>query len=543
MVKCKGGVMDSQSIDHKKELNNGNGSSRNKTGIRKNSIKTSKNSAKHYSMLIRKMSDGVALYRIIFDSKGKPYDLRFVETNVIFRKLLGKRKNEIIGKTVLEIIRKGEIGILNMFKKILTEILVAGEPMQFEVYSHKSDKYYGVTVYFPRKGYLATIISDVTEKKRLEDETKRIANLQDAIKTIGKVLLMNNGEEGLYQKICDALANAGFIRFVWIGLIEEGSFDVKPAAYAGPEKDYLSGIRVTWDDTPYGSGPTGTAIKTGKSFIMRDIEHDPRYALWRDAALKRRFKSSIALPLIYESTTIGALNIYSDRKDAFGKEEVEFLQEVADEIAMGIKSIRLGKELEESKELLQRTMEEVISAVASVVELKDPYSAGHQIRVSKLAAAIAEKMKLPEDKIEIIRIASLIHDIGKVAIPVELLTKPFRLSEQEFALIKAHPQVCYNILKNIPSSRVIADIILQHHERLDGSGYPGGLKGDEILLEAKIMAVADVIEAMGTYRSYKPALGIDKALKEISMNKGKLYDPDVVDACIKLFKEDEFKFE
>jgi HD-GYP domain-containing protein (c-di-GMP phosphodiesterase class II) len=151
-------------------------------------------------------------------------------------------------------------------------------------------------------------------------------------------------------------------------------------------------------------------------------------------------------------------------------------------------------------------------------------------------------MKLPPDKIEGIRIASLIHDIGKIGIPAEILSKPDRLSEIEYSLIKDHSQMGYDILKSIDFPWPIAQIVLQHQERLNGSGYPQGLKGDDILLEAKIIAVADVIEAMSSHRPYRPALGIDQALEEISKNKGILYDPEVVDTCLMLFKEKQFKF-
>jgi len=192
---------------------------------------------------------------------------------------------------------------------------------------------------------------------------------------------------------------------------------------------------------------------------------------------------------------------------------------------------------------LQRTMEATINTISKIIETRDPYTAGHQNRVSQLAVAIAQEMKLPGDKIEGIRIAALVHDIGKLNIPAEILSKPAKLNEMEFSLIKNHPKTGYDILKTIDFPWPVARIVLQHHERLDGSGYPQGLKGDEILLEAKIMGVADVVEAMSSHRPYRPALGIDKALEEISQNRGILYDPEVVDACLKIFKEKGFKFE
>jgi response regulator RpfG family c-di-GMP phosphodiesterase len=199
-------------------------------------------------------------------------------------------------------------------------------------------------------------------------------------------------------------------------------------------------------------------------------------------------------------------------------------------------------DLERSEKRLQKTMEDTINTIGKIVETKDPYTSGHQKNVSQIATFIAQEMKLPQDKIKGIRIASLVHDIGKISIPTEILNKPTKLSEIEFNLIKAHSQISYDILKSIEFSWPIAQIVLQHHERLNGSGYPQGLKGEDILLEARILGVVDVVEAMSSHRPYRPAWGIDKALEEISKNRDILYDPEVVDACLKLFKKKEFKF-
>jgi len=181
--------------------------------------------------------------------------------------------------------------------------------------------------------------------------------------------------------------------------------------------------------------------------------------------------------------------------------------------------------------------------VALTVEVKDPYTAGHQRRVGNLARAIANEMGLPQEQIEGIRMAGLIHDLGKISIPAEILSKPGRLSDFEWGMIKMHPQVGYDILGEIEFPWPVAQMVLQHHERMDGSGYPQGLAGEDILLEAKILGVADVVEAMASFRPYRPARGLDKALEEISQNRGGLYDPEVVDVCLKLFTEKGFAFE
>jgi len=203
--------------------------------------------------------------------------------------------------------------------------------------------------------------------------------------------------------------------------------------------------------------------------------------------------------------------------------------------------IKTEKELKLRRKKLQEALEATVQAMAFTIETRDPYTAGHQRRVTRLACAIAEEMGLPGNKIEGLRMAGDLHDIGKISVPAEILSKPGPISEVEYNVIKTHPQVGYEILKTIEFPWPIAQIVQQHHERMNGSGYPLGLKGNKILLEARILAVADVVEAMATHRPYHPAQPIEMALDEISNNKGKLYDFQVVEACLRLFKEKGFK--
>jgi PAS domain S-box-containing protein/putative nucleotidyltransferase with HDIG domain len=199
--------------------------------------------------------------------------------------------------------------------------------------------------------------------------------------------------------------------------------------------------------------------------------------------------------------------------------------------------------IQNSLDDLQRTLEGTVDALASAVETRDPYTAGHQKEVARLACVLAEEMDLPEELIEGLRVASLLHDIGKIKIPAEILSKPALLTDIEYNLIKTHPQAGLDILKTITFPWPVGKIVLQHQERLDGSGYPQGLKGNEICIEARILGVVDVVEAMCSHRPYRSSRGLEKALKEITQHKGKLYDSNVVDACVKLFKDNKFKFE
>ena len=196
---------------------------------------------------------------------------------------------------------------------------------------------------------------------------------------------------------------------------------------------------------------------------------------------------------------------------------------------------KIGEEaLKQSVEELSKTLYAGINVLIYIVEKRDPYTAGHQKRVAALAVAIAKEMGLEDNQIETIRIAGILHDIGKIFIPSDILNKPGRLTDMEMGIIKTHPQGSYEIIDPIPFKMNVAEIVIQHHERLDGSGYPKGLKGKDILIGAKILGVVDVIEAMSSHRPYRPAIGWQLALKEIVDKKGILYDVDVVEACLRL---------
>ncbi|MBN1833624.1 MAG: response regulator [Deltaproteobacteria bacterium] len=223
------------------------------------------------------------------------------------------------------------------------------------------------------------------------------------------------------------------------------------------------------------------------------------------------------------------------RRRALELENRTYHQNLEKEISERTDSLRVANER------LGMAMNGFVEALAMTVEMRDPYTAGHQNRVSSLACAITEELGYDGTNVEGIRMAAKIHDLGKITVPAEILNKPGRLTEIEFTLIKTHSRLGYEILKDIAFPWPIAQIVLQHHERLDGSGYPQGLTEKEILLEAKILAVADVIEAMASHRPYRPALSLDEALEEIVRHKGRLYDSEVTDACLRLFREKNFK--
>ncbi len=199
--------------------------------------------------------------------------------------------------------------------------------------------------------------------------------------------------------------------------------------------------------------------------------------------------------------------------------------------------------LAQSAVQLQRALQSVIQAIATTIEKRDPYTAGHQQTTARLVTAIAAEMGWPPDRIEGLRLGATIHDIGKIYVPAEILSRPGALTESEFKIIKTHPAVGYDIVKDVEFPWPVAEMILQHHERLDGSGYPAGLKGDEIIPEARILSVADVVEAIVSHRPYRPALGVEAGLSEILKHRGTLFEPDVVDACVRVVREHNFSFD
>jgi putative nucleotidyltransferase with HDIG domain len=350
-------------------------------------------------------------------------------------------------------------------------------------------------------------------------------------------------EPELFQQICESLATVVNFKLVTINLLDKDRYEIKPVAYAGGADGFLPLCSFTWDELAEGRSPVGTAITTGAPCVVNDTEDDPSYAPWRSEALKRGFNSIAALPLVSNGEVMGSLDVYSGEKEAFGPEEIEFLMEAAGDITVALKSLRLEKELETSLASMKKVLGETVEAIAYMSEMRDPYTAGHQRRVAKLASAVAREMGMAEEQVEGIRVSGFLHDVGKIVVPAEILSKPGRINEAELSLIRTHSSVGYEILKLLEFPWPVAKAVLQHHERRDGSGYPGGLTAEVLTVEAEILAVSDVVESMASRRPYREALGIDKALEEISEKKGTLYNPQVVDACLRLFRDKGFQLD
>jgi putative nucleotidyltransferase with HDIG domain len=358
-------------------------------------------------------------------------------------------------------------------------------------------------------------------------------------------------EQNLIEEVCRIIVEVGGYEMAWVGFAEQDiGKSVRPVAWMGKNDGFLETVEISWDDCDLGRGPTGKSIRTAQPVVNENTIENEDIVLWREELLKRGFKSSVALPLKHEEDVLGVLTIYASIPEAFDKSEIDRLMGLANDLTYGIRALRTRieridaeNEIELHVDKLQKALSGTIKVVASTVEVRDPYTAGHQRRVATLARAIAEEMNLPAHQVEGIFMAGVVHDLGKIYVPAEILSKPSRLNDIEFNLIRTHSQVGYDLLKTIEFPWPIAKIVHQHHERIDGSGYPQGLFSEQILLEAKIICVADVVEAMASHRPYRPAMGVEKALKHIDEESGNLYDSKAVFTCLELFSEKGFQFD
>jgi PAS domain S-box-containing protein len=384
------------------------------------------------------------------------------------------------------------------------------------------------------KGMVVTL-RDVTERKHLEDARRVLSGANSA-------LVLARSEAGLFHAICRLVVAEESYHLAWIGFADAARpLGVRMVAFSDHSGAYFDALELLTGAETY-RGPLVRALETNELYVVQDIAEVPETERWRQLALDYGFRSLIALPLRVTDGDSGVLAIYAERPNVFSDDAIAVLTELASDISYGIGALRDRAGQVAYRAKFEASLEAAVRAIATAAELRDPYTAGHQRRVSELAGAIAAELGIDAELVSGIRIAASIHDIGKLIVPAEILSKPGVLTKNEFALIKQHAQAGHDIVVGIDFPFPAADMILQHHERLDGSGYPQGLSGEEITIGARIIAVADVIEAMRGHRPYRPSLGIDAALQEITNSRGTLYDPSAVDACILLFREKRFAF-
>lgn len=415
-------------------------------------------------------------------------NLKILSISPSLEKLLGYKPEEFVGRHVSTL---RHIFTRESFSQVSADVslIFQGEKVPVRIYEFitgdgtiKYGEVNGSAII--RNGKIAGMVAvarDITERKQAEERYRSI---------------FENAQEGIYRSTPDGkfiMANQAMARILGYdspeGLIH-GVTDIDHQLYVQP----------------------GERAKTIKLIEQQNFAKDDEIQFYKKDGSK-----------IWAYRTMQAIH---DKKG-----RLQYLDGIIEDIT----------HRKNSMDQLRKALGGTIRAIASMVEARDPYTAGHQRRVADMARAIAKEMNLSDEQIEGIRLAGTIHDIGKISVPAEILSSPRKLSDLEFSLIKTHAQSGYDILKDIEFPWSIARMVLEHHERMNGSGYPNGLTGDKILLESRILSVADVVEAMAMHRPYRASLGLDAALDEITKNRGRLFDPDAVDACLRLFNEKGYK--
>lgn len=418
-------------------------------------------------------------------------------------------------------------------------------------------KYFATTLVPLRceKGIITQIMGvavNITDKKRIEENLRRLNWALLALSNGNSAISRSTSEIELIQSCCESITNQNELYPVCcvLDVTDNVNQPLKVYTLSG------NGHMIYYDKGILSSEIPGQdcILKSvfSKNPEIQNIIYQTK-VVQSNIALQllkeNNIRSVLAIPLASHDKVGFVLAIYSQVQDAFKDTEIRMFQELGQNIILGIEHRRtqtayegslLVKEQQAIK--LQNSLQNTITALGSMLEHRDPYTSGHQKRVADLAVAIAQGYGLDPERIHWLDLAACVHDIGKITVPSEILSKPYKLTAAEFALVKTHPEIGYQVLKDIEFPGPIAEIVHQHHEYLDGSGYPFGLKGNEIMLESKILTVADIVEAMASHRPYRPAFGVEIALNEIRKMRGTKLDPKAVDICISLFEKNNYQF-
>ncbi len=466
---------------------------------------------------------------------------RLIEVNEAFEKIMGYTREEALASTMIDM----GLWVNRADRERLLPIFLANGGLRNEEVQVRTKSGEVITCLFSAElieldGEQCTLsaIENITDLKLAEDRiNKEVARTKLLLELYLVASHMTDKE--LYDYVLEKAVN---LTDSAIGFFHQVADNSKTIILKTWNAEALKSCTTVYDNH-YPLDQAGNwvdCVRYKKPIVYNDFPNSPNQkGLPEGHTPLKRFMS---IPVVVDNDVHVIFGV-GNKKEEYNEHDVDQLQLVANELYKIIISRKAEANLKESFDQLQQALSGTVKAMATVVESRDPYTAGHQRRVAALAQAIASEMDLPIHQIEGVRMAAVIHDLGKIAVPAEILTKSTKLKKIEYKLIQEHSQSGYEILKDIEFPWPIARIVLEHHEKMDGSGYPNKLVGENILLEAKILTVADVVEAMASHRPYRPALGIDAALEEIEKNKGILYDPEVVEVCLKLFKEKGFGFE
>jgi PAS domain S-box-containing protein/putative nucleotidyltransferase with HDIG domain len=387
---------------------------------------------------------------------------------------------------------------------------------------------------------------DITERKAADSKVLRLSNLYAALSRCNKAIVHSVSEDELFHKVCRIAVRRGGMKKAWVIAFDATARRCKCVASSGDETGFLSHFEMDLDAMGP-SDPMTLAIRSGQPAWSHTLQHNAISADFLAWAQRREVFGLAALPLFRKGEIAGCFALAAGASNVFDVKARRLLVEMATDLSFGLTNFALEEERKRAKEKindyvkrLESSYMDTLLLAMNISEMRDPYTAGHEWRVGLIAKAIATEMGLEEESIKSVEVAGYLHDLGKIVIPSEILSRPGKLTTVEYMLIQGHVEAGYDVLRHIDFPWPIADIMVQHHERLDGSGYPKRLKGDEIIPLSRILAVADVIEAMASHRPYRPSKGIGSALEEIERGSGKLYDADAVAACLRLFREKDY---
>jgi PAS domain S-box-containing protein len=491
-----------------------------------------------------RMEDSEARFRTLSENALTGVDIiqdgQLIYVNPAMARIFGYEPAELIGSSALKVIHPDDHALVaeNMRRRVEGDV----KSLQYEVRGlckngeERTIEVLGTAVTLNGRPAIVGNILDITDRERAKDLLRR--SEQDAVRTaaqLRRVMDLNAhiseglGLDRVMQTVHDQCAALMLVDTFYIALYDASAGVATFPFYC---KD---GARreIPPRDVRGSPGLVAHVIAGRKTVYLPDAPASSLQLVHQPGSLTR---SIVAIPLNLHGKVIGVFSTQSTKPNAYTEEQITTLEQLAAGIAVAIENSRLY-------DAVSQGLEATLAALGRATESRDPYTAGHQLRVTDLALAIASKLGFTMDACHALRISGMLHDIGKLGVPAEILSKPTALSRIEFSLVQTHPRNAHEILAGIAFPGPVAEIVLQHHERLDGSGYPNGIPGDNILPGAKVLAVADVVEAIASHRPYRPALGITAALDEIRSGRGTRYDEQVVDACVALFESGAFAFD
>jgi PAS domain S-box-containing protein len=390
------------------------------------------------------------------------------------------------------------------------------------------------------KRMLLGTFRDLGRLQAVRFENARRAAALAAIHQATMAAMQAESDRDLMTAFCDGIIAEGAYGAAFVGLAnDDADRTITILAARGTSRGYLEETPLAWADAPLGAGPTGRAIRLATTQIVNRVRGDKVFEPWADRLRHFEVEAMLSVPLIESGRAFGALTIYAKEADSFSDVERRLFEDLSRQLVLGIRMRREHHEYSlqvieniRKEAQVRRALEQTVGAVSTTIEQRDPYTAGHSRAVAELSERIATRLGISREQIHGIYLAGLVHDVGKIRIPAEILSKPGKLSAIEYQLLQTHAETGYEILRGVDFPWPIPETTFQHHERLDGSGYPRGLRADEIILEARILAVADIVDSMSTHRPYRAALPREVVVAELQHQRGRMLDADAVDSAL-----------